>query len=154
WNTVLAKLADDEQLSASFALRVTAPSSAEPIALTVDPAQAAPATTASSVEATTAEPTLVSLVRRLAPPSDLEAAECVAYSLAAARDLQGAVETLRAAIRRAPACGILHWDLAQVLEADEQGDEARAERDLTRKLNPRIAGATLAALEEEGRGLS
>jgi tetratricopeptide (TPR) repeat protein len=152
WNTLLAKLADDEQLSASFALRVTAPGSAEPLALTVDPDHAATAPV--SGDSTPVEPTLVSWARRHAPPDDPEAAAAVAFSLARARDFQGAAERLKAAIRRAPGCGWLHWELAQVLAADEQGDEARAEREQARQLNPRIVAVELAGLEEEGRGMT
>ena len=143
WNTLLVKLADDEDSAAQFGLRITAPGSSDGLRLAVDPTRV----TSQPVESWTAirgtapasgaEPVLVTRLRQEAGSSG--AAElALVDTLRRARDYPAALEALKAALVKHPASGWLHWTLSQTLQEDEQTDEARAERDRARKLNPQL----------------
>lgn len=155
WNTLLIKVADHRS-NAAFSLRFTRPSGAD-LVLPADPTRAtgAPAVKTSPAPLPTAEPALVSQLRARwkERPDDLELAAALGSTLRESGDYPGAIEVLLAAVRRQPGSGWLHWLLAEALEADDQADEARAERELAAKHAPRLLSAQVAVLSEEGSGL-
>ena len=153
WNTVLVKSLDDESCRAEFAVRLTSPSGKD-LSLQVDPSRATGAgATAGGATAGTptehVETAWVAALREKAPAQGTAAAMAIAEHLRRSRDYSAAAAILRDALKRTPECGWLHWLLSRTLERDEQADEARAERDLARKFDPRIVAAELAALEED-----
>ena len=155
WNTLLVKMAD-ETTDAAFSLRFTTPTGAD-LALPADPTKASGTVLpASAPVLAPAEPVLVSALRARVRerPEDAEAAAALAYALFHARDFSGAIEVFQAALRRRPESGWLHWELSQALEADGQADEARAEAELARKHHARLIVAQVAALTEEGNGVT
>lgn len=154
WNTLLIKLADDENSTAQFALRVTAPDGSDGLRLPADPARVtshpADSWTATGAAAPSpgAEPVLVARLRQEAGHSE-EAALALADTLRRAREYPAAIDALKAALVKQPASGWLHWTLSQTLQEDEQADEARAERDRARKLNSHLVAAELSFLADK-----
>jgi tetratricopeptide (TPR) repeat protein len=87
------------------------------------------------------------------PLLELAEIDAAADRLRRERDYSAAIELLKKAIAGAPSSGWLHWELSQTLREDEQADEARAERDLARKQNPRLVAAELDYLEDKEHAL-
>jgi tetratricopeptide (TPR) repeat protein len=148
WNTLLVKLADDEEIGASFALRMTTPDGRDLADVPVDPARATmPVAQPGAVPAATHPETEVVAVLRQVEPS-LERAALLGNHLREGGDYETAIAELRGALANAPHAGWLHWILCRALEADGHINEARAERDLARNANPWIAQAELDYLNE------
>jgi tetratricopeptide (TPR) repeat protein len=148
WNTLLVKIAEDEERDASFALRVTSLAGDTVQRLVADPARATGATVeAQALPERTVETQTVSRLR--AAGENLEAAVALSYHFQMSRDTPAAVAVLKRALTKAPSSAWLHWELSEALTLDEQPDEARAERDIARKLNPRLVPAEISFLGEK-----
>jgi tetratricopeptide (TPR) repeat protein/transglutaminase-like putative cysteine protease len=158
WNTLLVKVADEYGDQASFAIRFTTPAGADLPPLRADfafvsarPVDPAPSSTESGA-ATVAVPAMAARIRN--PETDIEAAAALARWLSGMGGYEAAIGTLRTAIAHAPDCAWLHAELSAVLHRDRQADDARAERDLVRKLNPGIVSAELDYLTDENQGIA
>lgn len=147
WNTVLIKLADNEKLNAAIALRVTTPSGEDVKGLLVDPVHVASGPVeANAAKTVAADSTWAAPLRPHA--QDPEAAIALASALRAAHDYGAAEAVLRTALKRLPDSGWLHWQLSLTLMADDQADDARSERDLASKNNPRLISAGISQLND------
>lgn len=153
WNTIMVKIASNEDDSATFRLRFAKPSGADITGLVIDPAQAKSetATVADGVNTETVEPTIASLLRKL--PRDIENTLALGYVLYLAHDYEGAAAVLRETLATAPDAVCLHALLAITLTADDQADEARAERVLVRNMTKRIVDIELDDLQDQADAL-
>lgn len=151
WNTLLLKLADDEDSAAQFSLRVTAPDGSDGLTLPVDPNHVTGAPVVPAASAPAAPETAMAFLLRKAQGE--ESAAALGAYLRDAHDYAGSAEVLKTALAKAPACGWLHWELSQTLDADGQEDEAGAARDRARQENPRLVAAELGDLEDQRHSL-
>src|SRR5262249_28034505 len=113
WNTLLLKLADDDNSAAQFSLRLTAPDGSDGVRLPADSehvTSVAEIPASAPASAPTAPETAIASVLRKQAPGEESAAALGAY-LRDAHDYAGSAEVLKAALVKAPACGWLHWEL-------------------------------------------
>lgn len=151
WNTLLVKVASNDSLTPSFAVRLAGPDSGDLRGLPCDPAQAKMPVAVEQAAVEHIDTATVALLRK--QPMNPELALALGYQLRIATDYHASAEALRAALAQAPDAGWLHWALSDTLDADEQTDEAHAERDLALKQNNRLVMAELNLLGEQEESL-
>jgi tetratricopeptide (TPR) repeat protein len=151
WNTLLVKLADEHGRSALLA-RLTAADGRALAGIRIDPTQAV--AQKAGTRPATAGPAQPGLVQLASAHSDsVEGAVALAEYERWTGGVQAAIDLVRHALGAHADCGWLHQELAELLDEDEQMDDARAERDLARKANPRLVGSELAYLQEQREAL-
>jgi tetratricopeptide (TPR) repeat protein/transglutaminase-like putative cysteine protease len=151
WNTIVVKLADEHEGSAAFRVRLTAPDGGAISGIRIDPAQAVAQRLETAPAASPAMPALAQMMQ--AHLDNVQGAAALAGYESATGDHQSAIDTVRRALASHTGCGWLHAELSDFLEADEQLDEARAERELARKANPRLVNSELGYLQEQHEAL-
>ncbi|MHB9022658.1 MAG: DUF3857 domain-containing protein [Armatimonadota bacterium] len=150
WNTILVKTVSNDTQMAYFTLRFITPAGADITDLVCDSKQVK--SVVSSGEAPAIDDSTSAMLRKL--PQSPETALALGYRLREISDYQASANALHAAVAQYPEIGWLHWELSLTLYADEQADEARAERDLARKHNTCIAAAEENYLDEQADSLS
>lgn len=151
-NTILVKIAGDINQNVYFRLRLTDISGEMPLRLSANPIFAqsvSPVQKGASPTPVLAEPIEIVRRRLAIAPTDVEAQLRLGVLLRQYGDYEAAIAACRQAVTLAPNSGIVHWELSQALEYNEETDAARDERELARKRDPRIVAAQLAYLEEQ-----
>lgn len=145
-NTILVKSADDTSTS-EFLMAIVDPSGrAIPMSVSSSGANGTMIDSGTTLPAPST--TVVQAVLK-DHAQTIEGAVLETNDLRLLNDDQDAEDAARAALKSAPNCALLHWELAQTLDDDQQSDEARAQDDAARLHTHEIAGLELAELDND-----